>query len=80
MALFAAMNIAVKELIQEVGVETLRRISGIPTRTLYRWQANDSIPGSGPRREWTVKHFQEAVAKARVEKRRKAAPKKGRAA
>lgn len=74
------MDIAVKELIQEVGVENLRRISGIPTRTLYRWQANDSIPGSGPRREWTVKQFQEAVAKARAEKRRKPAPKKRRAA
>lgn len=74
------MDIAVKELIQEVGVETLRRISGIPTRTLYRWQAKDSIPGSGPRREWTVKQFQEAVAKARAEKRRKPAPKKRRAA
>lgn len=69
------MDIAVKELIQEVGVETLRRISGIPTRTLYRWQEKNSIPGSGPRREWTVKHFQEAVAKARAEKR-KATPKR----
>jgi hypothetical protein len=74
------MDIAVKELIQEVGVENLRRISGIPTRTLYRWQANDSIPGSGPRREWTVKQFQEAVAKARAEKRRKPTSKKRRAA
>lgn len=74
------MSIAVRELIQEVGVETLRRISGIPTRTLYRWQANDSIPGSGPRREWTVKHFQEAVAKARAERKRKPAPKRSRRA
>lgn len=72
------MDIAVRETIKEVGVETLRRISGIPTRTLYRWQANDSIPGSGPRREWTVKQFQEAVAKARAEKRK--APRKRRAA
>lgn len=70
MALFVSMSIAVRELIQEVGVETLRRISGIPTRTLYRWQANDSIPGSGPRREWTMKQFEEAVAKARAEKRK----------
>lgn len=74
------MDIAVKELIQEVGVETLRRITGIPKRTLYRWQANDSIPGNGPRREWTVKQFQEAVAKARAEKKRKSAPKRARRA
>lgn len=80
MALFVSMSIAVRELIKDIGVENLRRVSGIPVRTLYRWQANDAIPGSGPRHEWTVKHFQEAVAKARAEKRRKPTLKKRRAA
>lgn len=70
------MDIAVKELIQEVGVENLRRISGIPTRTLYRWQEKDAIPGTGHRRELMVRHFQEAVAKALAEKKRKPASKK----
>lgn len=79
MALFLSMSIAVREIIKDIGAEALCRASGIPLRTLYRWQANDAIPGSGPRYEWTVKHFQEAVAKARAEKR-KAAPKKRRAA
>ena len=73
------MDIAVTELIKEVGVENLRRVSGIPVRTLYRWQEQNKIPGTGVRHELTVKHFQEAVAKARAEKR-KPAPKRRRAA
>lgn len=59
------MSIAVTELIDELGVENLRRVSGIPKRTLYRWREENRIPGSGPRHEWTVRQFRDAVAKAR---------------
>jgi len=68
--------IDVAVLIDGVGVKALHRISGIPVRTLFRWRANNSLPGRGARRAWTLKHFRESVKKAQAENR-KARAKKG---
>lgn len=65
-----AMNIA--ETIEAVGIEALVKASKIPLRTLYRWKANDCIPGEGAAYEMRFNQFKSAVEKLQASK----APKK----
>ena len=63
------MRPPVRDTIRELRLSRVARQMGLPVSTVWRWMAEDRIPGKGRAHAWRVAQFEAAVAALRVERR-----------
>jgi hypothetical protein len=68
MAIFVAMDVSLKESIEELGLARVSKKADIPLTTLWRWLDKEQIPGSPPVQEVRANQLRTAVEQLRAER------------
>jgi len=68
----ASMRLPVRDTIRELRLTRVARQMGLPISTVFRWMAEDRIPGKGAAHQWRVARFEAAVAELRADQQREA--------
>jgi predicted DNA-binding transcriptional regulator AlpA len=61
------MHPPVRDTIRELRLTRVARKMGLPISTVFRWMAQDRIPGKGRAHDWRVAQFEAAVSELRAE-------------